>query len=217
MCHKASCNCAQQSQATSIEALQSELDTIYHNLQYTVRPMSAWDINLLEAELSQAEKRAFRSQMKTGRDRSTTGDWYEQCKKNNNGKCELHHIIPLQYTHLFKKNIALSSHSKHHPNHVKNLVLVGQKPHDHIHSIINKQVWPIYEKYGVPKNKTLATGILSIATQAKRDAFQKELKAALTKAKAETLAYVRKHHVQAFVPAGFQGKVLKEIFELTTA
>lgn len=214
MCQQTNCTCAQSNTATGIQALQSELETIYHNLEYQVRPMSVWDLNLLESELNQAEKRAFRAQMKTGRDRTTTGTWYEQCKKNNNGKCELHHIIPLQYTHLFKKKVALNSNSKHHPNHVNNLVLVGQKPHDQIHAIINKHVWPIYEQYGVPKNKALATGILAIPTQAKRDAFQKALKAALTKAKAETLTYVRQHDVKAFVPASFQGKILKEIFEL---
>ncbi|RQO32137.1 hypothetical protein DBR32_00550 [Taibaiella sp. KBW10] len=212
------CTCRQNGftnalpQHNTIAALQNEINTIYGNLRERVRPLSVWDLSLLEKEFTTIEKRAFRGQMKTGRDRTSTGSWYEDCKKKN-GKCELHHIIPLQYTHLFKKNLNPQSNSKHHPNHVNNLVLVGQKPHDQIHAIVNKHLWPIYEKYGVPKNKSLANAILVIPTLEKRNAFQRELKAALQKAKAETLAYVKKNHVNAFVPAGFKGSILKEIME----
>lgn len=213
MCQQKPCSCGQHSNPVAIATVQQEVDTLYHNLQHRIRPMSAWDLSLLEPEFTNTEKRAFRAQMKTGRDRASTGKWYEDCKKKN-GKCELHHIIPLQYTHLFQKNLKPSSTSKHHPNHVNNLVLVGQKPHDQIHAIVNKHLWPIYEKYGVPKNKTLANGILVIPTIAQRTAFQQELKAALLKAKAETLTYVQQNQVNAFVPSSFKGSVLKEILEL---
>jgi hypothetical protein len=76
-------------------------------------------------KLSGGNKDAFRSQAQRGRDKISK--WRIRCAKlRAQGKdCHIHHIIPLQYIHLFKGR---------NPNRTDNVVLVSDEQHKNIHA-----------------------------------------------------------------------------------
>jgi hypothetical protein len=79
--------------------------------------------------LTDSDKDSYRAQAIRGRNKIL--EWKKKCKelKKQGNPCEVHHVIPLQYAHLFKgKN----------PNRKENVLLLSRTAHDKIHANLAK-------------------------------------------------------------------------------
>lgn len=78
-------------------------------------------------KLTQGNKNAFRAQAQRGRDKIAA--WRNRCTqlKAQGKDCHIHHIIPLQYIHLFKGR---------NPNKRNNVLLLSDEQHKKIHTAL---------------------------------------------------------------------------------
>ena len=119
-CHSAICSC------TSCQLQKKNptlLEEIIHELELPEK--------FRGKKLITPEKDALRAQARRGREKIVR--WKKICAQlQAQGKdCHIHHIVPLQYIHLFKgKN----------PNSTSNVLLLSEQQHQRIHAELRKRL-----------------------------------------------------------------------------
>jgi hypothetical protein len=114
-CHGNTCNCHKCAKRLRTYSLLEEI----------LAETPELPDKLTGVRLTSGNKDSFRSQAQRGRDK--IAEWVKRCEKlKAEGKdCHIHHVIPLQYIHLFKGR---------NPNRRDNVLLLADDQHKTIHA-----------------------------------------------------------------------------------
>jgi|GEM_PF-4308248 len=142
-------------------------------------------------KLTKGEKKSLRHQATRGREKIP--EWIARCKeiqKRTGRRCQIHHLIPLQHTHLFRQN----------PNKGNNLLLLTQRQHANIHKLLNAALEEA-------KNKVLQKHAARYAP------IQKDLDVERRKVLIRFKRLLLTKHKNAAVPSQLKTRIIKEILQ----